>query len=275
MNQPITQPTQRQDSKGYEYPEVPRVPWSEAGPEWLATWGYPNGQFDPEHVEILGPSGSGKTYFEASILQQRVLLRDSGVIFIATKPADATIMKLGWPVVDNWKDVQKNKQCIFWPKTKAQGKDREAYLNVKIYELLTKLWVKDSYNIVSFDEIATAENLSIEMKKEIQMYWREARSMGITIVAMKQRPQGALRDMHSEANWVVCFKPKDEEDAERYAQILGSKKRWMPVLADLDRDKHEFILYHARTGEAVISWMDVELIPAEVPEQGPYINKGA
>lgn len=253
----------------YDEIELEHIPWSELGPSFIKAWGYPDGKFDPEHLEIIGPSGSGKTFFEATILQERVAARNSGVVFIATKPADKTILQLGWPIVSSWEEVQAHRQCIFWPKTKLQGSKREQYLAGKIEELLARLWTEGSNNIIVFDEIATSEGLSPEMKKMIAMYWREGRSMGITIVAMKQRPQGVQRDMHSETVWTVLFAPKDADDAERYAQLMGDKRGYIPILASLDRNKHEFILKHARTGEAVISWIDTPLVPQKVTS-GPY-----
>jgi hypothetical protein len=247
------------------------------GPEFIAVWGYAGGVFQPEHVEILGPSGSGKTYFDATILSERVAARGSRVVFVATKPADETILKLGWPVVDTFAEVQKNPQCVFWPRTKAVGAERDAFLHAKLAELLTNLWQPDANTIIAFDEIATAEDLGrgpdgkgVDIKRLIKMYWREARSLGITIVAMKQRPQGAQRDMHSESVWVVAFKPKDEDDALRYAEVLGGKRKWRSVLDALSRDKHECVLANSRTGHAVITWVDVP-IKAKPPEQtGQY-----
>jgi nucleoside-triphosphatase THEP1 len=236
--------------------------------DFIAQWGYPDGKFEPEHVEILGPTGSGKTYFLATILQERVYSRGSGVVFVATKPADATILALGWPIVSDWKGVTQNKQCIFWPRTSALGTRRKEYMAAKIDDLLGRLWVNDSANIVAFDEIATVEQLSPELKNLVQMYWREARSVGITVIGMKQRPQGIQRDMHSEATWVVSFKPKDEDDALRYAEILGGKKQWGPILSQLDREEHEFVIKYERTGDAAVSWVDMPLKPARKPR--PY-----
>ena len=89
---------------------------------------------------------------------------------------------------------------------------------------------------------------------------------------MKQRPQGVARDMHSEASWTVSFRPKDEDDAERYAEVLGSRRQWMPVLMSLDKRKHEFVIKHERTGLAAISWVDVPLRPA-TDHQRPYERK--
>lgn len=218
----------------------------------------------------MGPSGSGKTYFDATILSERVAARGSRVVFVATKPADETILKLGWPIVDTFDDVRRNAQCVYWPRTTKTGAARKEYLRAKIQDLLEKLWQPDANIIIAFDEIATVESLGVEVRELVQMYWREARSMGITVVAMKQRPQGVQRDMHSESTWVVAFKPKDEDDALRYAEVLGGKRKWRPVLEALERDKHECVLSNTRTNTAVITWIDVPIkVPA--PEQtGTY-----
>jgi hypothetical protein len=242
--------------------DIPRAPWSQVAPDFIASWGYPDGKFQPEHIEILGPSGSGKTVFEETILTERVAARDSACIFVATKKADGQIAALaacGWPVESDYHGVQQHKQVVFWPRTKLMGQARKAYLAAKVQDLLERMWHEDANTIIAFDEIATVEGLSPEVKALIYDYWREGRSLGLTLVAMKQRPQAIQRDMHSESSWVCSFRPKDEDDAVRYAEILGSRAYWKPVLMSLDRANYEFVLQHVRTGDVVISSIDVPL----------------
>ncbi len=254
-----------------EIPQLPRVPWSEIRGDFITAWGYPGGEFNPEHLEILGPTGSGKTYAEATVLRERVRRRKSAVIFIATKRADATIMRLGWPIVDDWKDVVKNRQCIYWPRTDLQGEQWEAYMARKLEDLLDRLWRAGAPVVLVFDEIGTPEDLSRRLRIMIRRYWREARSLGITLVAMKQRPQGTQRDMHSETGWVMAFQPKDEDDGVRVAQVMGSRRIWLPILMnDLDHEKHEFVLLNTRSRQAVITWIDTPLRPAAQQQRGLY-----
>ena len=255
--------------------DLPRAPWSAIRDEFIASWGYPDGRFDPEHMEILGPSGSGKTYAEATFLQERVRRRGSAVIFVATKPVDKTIMSLGWPVVTDFKQLMRHferdeRQVIFWPRTEQLGKAWTAYMAAKIEDLLSRLWRAKMKVILVFDEIATSEGLSIDVREIIKRFWREARSVGITMIAMKQRPQGIQRDMHSETAWIAAFKPKDEEDAKRVAEIMGSKRTWMPTLMNLSRDAHEFVLLHVPTGDAVITWIDTPLKPTKTAKRTLY-----
>lgn len=235
-----------------------RVSWDELGPDFYAAWGFPNGRWMPEHLEILGPTGSGKSYFLKTILAERARLRGSHIVIIATKPADATIKSLNWPVVTSWppskgwRDRRKTAQVIFWAKAGGLSKEGRARQREAIADLLSQLWKPDSNIIVVFDEIAYVQH-ELDMKTTLETYLREGRTMGITVVAGTQRPQGITRYMHSESSWSVFFAPKDEEDAERMAQVAGNKLYYRRVLAELNRKNHEFLLVHNLSGECAIS----------------------
>lgn len=245
---------------------VERIPWSELGDEFAAIWGRPQGSdgrrhVQAEHVEIAGPTGSGKTYLEATMLRQRAERRDSGTVMVVTKQDDKTVGLMGWPVVDNWREVRRHRQVIYWPRTDKLGAERRAYHEHKVHDLLSRLWVPNSNNIVAFDEIAYLESLSARLKEMIGMYWREARSQGITVLAMKQRLAGVQRDMHSESVWTASFKLKDADDVARTAEVFGSRRAWIPILDSLNREKREFLIKHSLTDQAYISWIDKPLRP--------------
>jgi len=261
------QPDGYRRSLTFEWPE--EVPWSELGPEFARVWGNRNGKFMPEFIEITGQNGSGKTYFLATILQERARARDSSEIIVATKPDDDSLPLLGWPVTAEWKDVQKYRQCIFWPRTDKKGQAREAYHEEKIYDLLARLWTPEANTVLAFDEIGYVEELSARIKKMIRMYWREARSQGITIVAMKQRPVGVVREQHSETKWKAVFPPADRGDMDRFAELLGTHRDWTPVLESLDQEAHQFVLRHTLTGTAYITWVDTGLRPVEAQADPP------
>ena len=260
-----------QSDPNFRPPE--RVPWSELGPSFIAEWGRDEkGHPDPEHVEIVGPTGSGKTYLMCTMLQERVAARNSGAVLICTKPADKTIGLLGWPVVDSLTAARDRKlrAFVFWPKTSRMGTARKQYQEQKITGLLHELWRPDANMIVAFDEVGYVESLSGESRALVQQYWREGRSLGITVCAMKQRPQGALRDMHSETYWTVAFKPKDRADAERFAELFGAKRDWLPVIDSLSKAKRDFIIAHTRSEESFISWVDVPLKPRKTERETPH-----
>ncbi len=248
-----------------------RVPWSELGPDFYAAWGFPGGKWEPEHLEVLGQTGSGKSFFLRTILAERARIRGSHIVYIATKPADATIKSLNWPIVTSWppsrgwRDRRKTAQVIFWAKADGLSKESRAKQRYAIADLLSQLWKPDANIIVVFDEIAYVQH-ELDLKTTLETYLREGRSMGITCVAGTQRGQGITRYMHSESSWSVFFAPKDEEDAERMAQIAGNKLYYRRVLAELSKDRYEFLLVHNRTNECVISWIDK---PSAVPNSRP------
>ena len=246
---------------------VERVPWSVLGPEFASVWGRADPKEpEPEHAEIIGMNGSGKTYLLMKILQDRMLVRNSHIVLVVTKRADKVFGKLGWPIVRDLRDIRKYRQCIYWPQTNLIGSQRKAFHEARIREFLTRMWTPESNRVIAFDEIAYIESLSPAVKELVAMYWREGRSNGLTVVAMKQRPQGVQREMSSETWWSFAFVPKDHADAERFAELFGSKKDWLPVFDSMNPDNHEFLVRHTRSRAAYISWVDEPLRPIQPPD---------
>lgn len=246
--------------------EVPRVPWSEIGPEFIAAWGQPRGKLMPEHLEILGPTGSGKSYLLVDVLKERARRRGSSIIFVATKAADSTVEGLGWPIVDTWREVTRQDQCVYWPRTSKLGIERKIFQAEKIEDLINRLWKKDANTVLVLDEFVYIEDLSAELKELLAMLLREGRSHGLTVVGGKQRVQGVQRNFHSETDWKVAFKMNDMDDNERLAQLFGAKKFFIPVIESLDREKHEFLIQHKLTDTQYISWVDKPLSPPRKEE---------
>ncbi len=262
----VTAPPHWAHDPNFQFPE--RVPWSELGPDFIATWGRADpANPQPEHLEIVGPSGSGKTHFLLTALQDRYRQRKTGAVLIVTKADDDVFKKLGWPVVSDVGEIN-DTNVVFWPKTAKVGGERRRYHETKVRTLLDKLWTPGANTIVAFDEVGYVESLSGELRVIVQQYWREFRSLGGTVIGMKQRPQGALRDMHSETYWTAAFAPKDRSDAERFAELFGHRRDWLPVFDNLDANKHEFILRHSRSREAYITWVDTPLTPQRIKRKG-------
>lgn len=241
---------------GKLYP--PRVAWEGPGglqEDFIAAWGRPNGDFQPEHVEVLGQTGSGKSYWEKRVLEERVKLRGSHVVVLLTKPTDKTWAASDWPVITKWppsKWKEENRQVIYHAASRGLGRAALARQSAQVEELLDALWHKDANVILAVDEIAYVEQ-ELGLRTHMTTYLREGRTLGITVLASTQRPAGVSRAVHSETGWAVAFAPKDEDDAERVAQILGEKKHYAEVLMDLDREKREFVIVHTLTREAYIS----------------------
>lgn len=257
-----------------EYEEIERIPWSELAQDFAETWGRADpSDPQPESVEVLGMNGSGKTLWVCKVVQERMIARKTPVTFLQSKPDDQTIRRLGWPLITdgNVRKTMKERWAIYWPQTNATGTARKVYQADKFRDMLNALWRPQSNCIVVFDDIGYMQGLYTSdgesLNGIIEMYLREGRSSGITSVLVKQRPQGARREMHSETYWSVAFKPKDEDDMERFAQVFGDRKRYMEVFKGMDLDKHEFLIKHTRTGIEYISWIDTDLRPLKRPDR--------
>ena len=237
--------------KWLDGPRPPEVPWEQLGPEFFDKWGRPNGKPDPEHVSVYGRSGGGKTYFITYILTVRANLRGSHAVVIATKKADSTLTTAGWPIVDKWPPGYGENDVIFW----AHGNltdEGKAEQRLKIQRLLGQLWVPEANIIVDWDELPfIVEDLGL--RHEVTTFYREGRALGITNVAGMQRPAGVTRYPHSEAGWTVSFKPKDQDDRKRIAEVFGNRRYYLDVLKSLDAERHQFVMKRELTGEVCIS----------------------
>lgn len=259
---------------------VRRVPWSQLGPEFIAKWGYARGKPMPEHVEVMGQTGSGKSRFVVTILLQRQRARGSHIVVIATKGADETLSETGWPIITVWPpDDPRQTAHIYWIPSTGLDEAGQIEQARQIYALLTQLWKPGANIIVVYDEVAyLVDDLNFPrqgapLRTTIAKYYREGRSLGITEVASTQRPQGVIRQVHSESQWVVGFAPTDEEDGERMAQVFGSRKKYLPILQSLDRENFEFLILHRITGKLYISWLDVPIPAPPTPrEQAKHLN---
>ena len=219
--------------------EIVRVDWKEIGPQFLKEWGRPNGKFQPEHVAILGPTGSGKSFLMTHMLNDRANMKGSHTVIVATKPADKTMTKLGWHISQKWPVNYDQTKVIFWPKA---GSIRESIekQRMEILDFLDKNWKPDANIVIAFDEISYIEE-DLKLAQPIRRYWREARALGITVVATTQRPFRVNRTMWSEATWRFAFRPSDEDDAKRVAEVLGSRRDYMDTLMNELQD-NEFLL---------------------------------
>jgi hypothetical protein len=267
----IQAPDWRRDA-GFTEPE--RVPWSVLGPEFAATWGHADpGDFQPEFIELIGQNGSGKTHLLGKIFQERAYVYpERAHILFGTKADDKTLFKLGWPVVGDWKGVQDHRCCIFWPQTRLLEAERDKFYETRIADVLKRLWVKDSNTSVALDDWGYLDTLP-RVKRLLAQFLREGRSMGLDTTAMKQRPQGSNRLMSSETHWTIAFAPKDRADLERWSELFGSRRDWMPVFDRMDGTRREFLIRHNRTKMSAISWVDEPLLPAD-PDKGRGHRRG-
>jgi energy-coupling factor transporter ATP-binding protein EcfA2 len=240
---------------------VERVPWDEV----LEAFGRTHKL--GEHVSCVGPTGSGKSTVMLELLKRRGRRqasdgRPTRITVMGNKPRDATLARLqaqGWPRLRNakqWPPGYGQEQCLFWPSygdpASAARRQRAAFRQV-LLEVLPA-----GNQIVYVDEAAywtehPPEGLGLGAA--LSQYWQVSRSSGISLVASTQRPRRVPVAMWTEAYWLVIFRPEDEEDLKRVAQLSGSKQLVLQVVPELDT--HEFLLLRRRPQRvAVVSQVD-------------------
>ena len=231
---------------------VERYPWAEVGPEFIVAWGRPNGRWDPEHMTVYGKSGGGKSHFVCYVCKQRALIRASDIVMLSTKRQDKTMTSMGWPLIRSWPPGYGENQVIL--RIPAKGIDPEHLIpqRKRVRDFMNAIWVPDSNLVVVWDELTYLEQ-DLGLKRQLAMFYREGRGNGITNIATMQRPSGVTRLAHSEAGWTVAFPPKDVDDRDRVAEVLGDKQRFRIILDGLDRTRHEFLMRHDLTGVTFIS----------------------
>lgn len=231
--------------------------WRDLGPEFISSWGRPGGKFDPEHMTVYGKSGGGKTFFVVETVALRAKVRSSHTVFVATKKADKTIMRLhdrhGWPIVSDWPPGYGENQVIYWARGGLEP-EQKIRQRAKVRRLMEELWKANSNTVVVWDELGYLQS-DLRLGTELETFYREGRSNGITNVALMQRPSKVTRLSHSEAGWTVAFPPKDVDDRRRVAEVLGDRARFTQALDALDRTRHQFLIRHDRSGEVYASYL--------------------
>lgn len=260
----------------FRWPE--RVPWSVLGPSFHVTFGHADASDpQPEHIEGIGQNGTGKTHIFGLIYQERAFVTGRPSVILAHKPLDGTLGKIGFPIVHSWDALTRNVRNgkinnIFLPLTKLTGAPRHAWYDDQLTNVLDRMWAgvtadHPADTDVILDDAGFIEEELPQTFGRLKMYLREGRAPGFSVGLLKQRPQGGTRLATSETQWTLGFRPKDDSDLERWAELFGARRDWMPVFRSLDRTKREFVIKHTVTQDAYISWADKPLAPREPPRK--------
>ena len=232
--------------------DVPTAPWSEVLPEFMELW--EQGQ----HVIIIGRTGRGKTTFEHAILDARLEERDASVVIIETKPRDRTMQRLareGWHVIKRWPPdyaARASRRVILWPPYSVPSRAR-ATTGPVIVEALDEIMLEGGWTVCLDEAGYLVETLGL--RHVLDEFWQGARTSGICLVAGSQRPVWIARGQVSQGDWAISFVISDEDDRERMAQVMGSRKLWKPEIARL-RD-HQLLLVNTMTQAGVVTTVEV------------------
>lgn len=256
-----------------------RVPWSVLAPTFHELFGRADpADPQPEHIGIHGQNGKGKTHAACKIYQERAFVTGRASILAAHKPLDKTIRKLGWPVANTWEQVTKlardgNVNVIYHPQTRLMGDARNTYYDNAFTRMFDELWAAAAgasepvdTDIVLDDAAFIEDSLPVAFGR-LKQFLREGRAPGFSVGLLKQRVQGGSRLEASETHWTLAFRPKDDDDLERWAQLFGARRDWMPYLRSLNPERREFLIKSTTHPLSYITWIDEPLRPLEPPRR--------
>jgi hypothetical protein len=254
------------------------MPWSQIAPQFHVTYGRADPEDpQPEMMEVIGQNGSGKTHAVGKIYQERAWVTGRPSIIAAHKPLDRTYLKIGFPVVHNWDQLIKatrdgHTNLIFLPQTRLMGNARRGYFDRTFTDLLDRLWAsaapgKPADTDIVLDDAGFIEDELPDTFSRVKQFLREGRAPGFSTALLKQRPQGGTRLATSETQWTLGFRPADDKDLERWAELFGARRDWMPVFRSLNRQRREFVIKHTVTQDAYITWIDQPLAPRTPPRR--------
>lgn len=218
-----------------------------------------------EHVSCVGPNGSGKSTVMLALLAERGKRiaadgRPTRITVFGDKPRDATLTRTGWKRLtrlEQWPPGYGEEHVLVWPAYKdphtASANQRVIFRGV-INEI-----IRSGNQIIYIDEAAYWTEYRPEglgLSALLSQCWQKMRSSGISVVASTQRPRRVPMAMWTEPYWLVIFRPEDEDDLKRVAQLSGQKQLVLDVVPQLDA--HEFLLLRRRPQRmAVVSQVDI------------------
>lgn len=229
---------------------APRIPWDKfTRPEWF-TWK------PGEHVGLIGPTGQGKT-----TLLTHLLPLHRYVIVLATKPEDESmdaLIRSGYEKFDHfrgWLNPDDHPRQVIWPD--ARSIDSETEQRAVFGNAMARIYRLGRWT-VAIDELWYFTQM-LDLGRIIKMYYLQARSLGISLIAGTQRPAWVPREMYTSCTHLFFWRSNDEEDLRSISGIGATSANLIrEVVSHLDQ--YEALYINTRTDRMARVRVPKELI---------------
>lgn len=229
-------------------PSVPFVGWTELQAHLARTWK------PGQHVTCIGKAGSGKTHLALELVDMRPYS-----IIAASKRHDPIMdaaISRGYKLVDSMKEIPMTetgrpvyRRVVVWPGGNIESEKHRQALQAFEFRNMLSTAERQRHWTVLIDETMWFYDM-LQLKKELDAQWYQARSSGISLIACAQRPIRVPRLMISQASHLFIFYVSDKRDLEPLREIGGrvAPEVIETVLPSLDAERHEFLYIGADSG---------------------------
>lgn len=259
-------------AEGLEGLEVasPEVPWSVLRPRLQKAWR------PGQHIAIFGPNGYGKTTVAVELGE----LPPVPTVLLVTKRRDRLIAELpkrGWLLTRTLEQTRHAleqrpgeryfgkredgtpERIVFWPQASGGLAERRAKLRRVVERLLD--WAYERGRLVLIVDEALFLIRNLRQGEQVEMLLHEARSGGVSLVLLGQRPAWLPHSAYSAPTFLVMFATNDRDDLKRLGDIGGAVDP-VPLREELQTlPMFEFVLVSPRS---VPPWT----IRSSVPPRG-------
>lgn len=215
------------------FPVYDRIPWEQHIRQMKWRQG--------EHILIAGPTSAGKTTLAASLLQKR-----SHVVMLVTKPKDETFAKQfkGWTRLERWpKGGPPNYETrvLLWPTPRKTIPETIAYQREIMREAVDAIFHQGKRCLAIDEGLYFSDSQFIGMGRELGMMHYTARSSGISMVTLSQRPFYLPKVILSSITHGYFARTRDKDDLKRLADIGSVDAKEVAHNLGILPDRHDYV----------------------------------
>lgn len=194
-----------------------------------------------DHVLIAAPTKAGKTTLAAQLLEKR-----SHVVMLVTKPKDETFAREygKWERLERFprgglRDFQK--RVLIWPRPQKTIPLTIAYQREVMREAMDKLYHKGNRCVCIDEGLYFSDPKYVGMSTELGMMHYSARSSGLSMVTLTQRPSWLPKIVLSSITHGYFARTRDRDDLKKLAEIGSIDAREVGYNLGILPERHDYV----------------------------------